>query len=279
MHVRAQTLVTFLTSVVVITWVQPADAQWLNYPESRTPRTKDGTPNLSAPAPRTINGQPDLSGVWKAEPTPLSEIEQAVPNFGDLQIDERVASKYILNLFWGLKREEEPLTAEAAAVMRHYQPKDAPHLHCLPAGPPFAMFIAPFKILQTPQEIVIMFELHDPPRQIYLDARPLARDPEPSWMGYSSGRWQGDTLVTDTVGFNGKAPLDAFGHPRSESMLVVERFRRRDFGHMDVEMTFDDPKFYTRPFTVKGRFQLLPDSDVLEYVCLENEKDRVHVTN
>jgi hypothetical protein len=215
--------------------------------------------------------------VWKAEPTPLSEIERVVPQFADLQIDERVASKYILNVFWGLEPREEPMTSEGANVLGRYRPETAAHFNCLPAGPPFAMFIAPFKILQTATEMIVVFELHDPPRQIYLDARPLPKDPQPSWMGYSSAKWQGNTLVVDTVGFNGKAALDGFGHPRSQSMHITERFRRRDFGHMDVEMTFDDPKYYSRPFTVKSGFNLIADSDVLEYVCRENEKDLAHV--
>ena len=98
-------------------------------------------------------------------------------------------------------------------------------------------------------------------------------------MGYSSGRWQGGALVVETTGFNGKNWLDAFGHPRSEQMKITERYRRRDFGHMDLEMTFDDPKYYTRPFTVKTGLRLLPDSDVVEYVCAENEKDRAHLGN
>jgi hypothetical protein len=254
-----------------------AHAQWLNHPDPRTPRKKDGKPNLTAPAPRTHDGKPDFSGVWKAEPTPLSEIEQVIPHFGDVQIDERVASKYIMSVFWGLKPGEEPMTTEGTEVLRRYRSENAAHFNCLPAGPPFAMFIAPFKILQTREEMIIVFELHDPPRQIYLDARALPKDPEPSWMGYSSGKWVRGTLVVDTVGFNGKAALDGFGHPRSESMHITERFHRRDFGHMDVEMTFDDPKYYTRPFTVKSGFRLIPDSDVLEYVCRENEKDRAHV--
>ena len=217
--------------------------------------------------------------MWLAEPTPLSEIEKVVPHFGDLQIDERVSSKYILNLFWGTKPEEEPLTAEGAAAKNRYRSKNAPHLNCLPAGPPFAMLIAPFKILQAATEMMLVFELPDPPRQVYLDGRPLPKDPEPSWMGYSSGKWQGDTLVVDTIGFNGKTVLDGFGHPRSESMHITERFRRRDFGHMDIEMTFDDPKYYTRPFTITSGFALIPDSDILEYVCGENEQDRAHIGN
>ena len=131
---RPQIIVTFLTSAVVATLVQPADAQWLNYPESRTPRMRDGKPNLSAPAARAANGKPDLSGVWKAEPTPLSEIEKVIPHFGDIQIDEQVTSKYILNLFWGLKREEEPLRAEAAAVIQQLivqQPKNGKYYKLL----------------------------------------------------------------------------------------------------------------------------------------------------
>ena len=279
MRLRTAIFATSLACAATLAWVHPISAQWLDFPDSRTPRTRDGKPNLSAPAPRTHNGKPDFSGVWKVEPTPLSEIEQVVPHFGDIQIDERVASKYILSVFWGLKPGEEPMTAEGADVMRRYRPEDAAHFNCLPAGPPFAMFIAPFKILQTPAEMIIVFELHDPPRQIYLDARPLPKDPEPSWMGYSSGKWQRDTLVADTVGFNGKAALDGFGHPRSESMHITERFHRRDFGHMDVEMTFDDPKYYTRPFSVKSEFRLIPDSDILESVCCENEQDRAHVRN
>jgi hypothetical protein len=279
MRRRTSILTILLASASVFGGVHELSAQWLNYPDWRTPRTKDGKPNLSARTPRTHDGKTDFSGVWRAEPTPLSEIEQLVPNFGDLQIDERVASKYILNLFWGLKPGEEPMTAEGAEAMRRYRPENAAHFNCLPAGPPFAMFIAPFKILQTPGEMIIVFELHDPPRQIYLDGRPLPNDPEPSWMGYSSGKWQRDDLVANTTGFNGKSALDGFGHPRSDSMHITERFHRRDFGYMDVEMTFEDPKYYTRPFTIKSGFRLIPDTDVLEYVCNENEQDRVHVRN
>lgn len=277
MRLRSAIFATSLASAAIWAGVRPVSAQWLSYPDSRTPHTREGKPNLSAPAPRTHDGKPDFSGVWKAEPTPLSEIEQVIPHFGDIQIDEQVASKYILSVFWGLKPGEEPMTSEGASVMRRYRPENAAHFNCLPAGPPFAMFIAPFKILQTPAEMIIVFELHDPPRQIYLDARPLPKEPEPSWMGYSSGKWQRDTLVVETVGFNGKAALDGFGHPRSESMHITERFHRRDFGYMDVEMTFDDSKYYTRPFKIKSGFRLIPDSDILEYVCRENERDRAHV--
>ena len=139
--------------------------------------------------------------------------------------------------------------------------------------------ILPFKIVQTPRQMVMLFEHYDPARQIYTDGRPLPTDPNPSWMGYATGRWQGDTLVVESAGFNDKTWLDAFGHPRSESARMTERYHRRDFGHLDVEVTVNDPKYYTRAFPVKLPFHLIPNSDVLEAVCAENEKDRVHLAN
>jgi hypothetical protein len=251
----------------------------LSYPDSRTPRTKDGKPNVTAPAPRAPDGKPDLSGVWEPEPTPASEIKRVLgEHFFDLQVDVPDATKYVLNLFWDLKPEEYPLRPEAAALVKQRAGISPPTEFCLPGGIPFAMLITPFKIVQTPREVVMLFEHPDPPRQIHTDGRPLPKDPEPSWEGSSSGTWQGKTLVVETIGFNGRSWLDAFGHPLSESMHITERYQRRDFGHMDVEMTFDDSKFYTHPFTVKLPMRLIPDSsDVWEDICAENEKDRVHL--
>jgi hypothetical protein len=252
-------------------------AQWLNYPDPRTPRTKDGKPNLTAPAPRAPDGKPDLSGVWEGEPTPHGEVTRVLgEHFYDIQVDVASNHKYTFNLFWDLKPEEVPLRPEGSAVLKQ-RAGGSPGVNCLPGGLPFAMLITPFKIVQAPREIVMLFEHPDPPRQIHTDGRPLPKDPSPSWQGSSTGTWQGQTLVVETAGFTGKNWLDVFGHPVSESLHLTERYRRRDFGHMDVEMTFDDPKFYTRPFTVKLPMRLIPDgSDVFEEVC-ENEKDRVHL--
>jgi hypothetical protein len=145
-------------------------------------------------------------------------------------------------------------------------------------GVPRAELIAfPFKIVQTPGLIVMMYEADNTRRQIYTDGRKLPTDPNPTWMGYSVGHWEGETLVVDTAGFNDKIWLDIFGHPVSESMHVQERFSRRDFGHMDLQITIDDPKMYTKPFTFKVTQLLLPDSDIFEYFCTENEKDRAHI--
>ena len=259
--------------------IMSADAQSLNHLDPRTPRTKDGKPNLTAPAPR-LNGKPDLSGLWQAERTPDREYTGVLGNdFTAIQIDLQDINKNVLNVFWGLKPEDEPLRPEGAAVYKLHQenPLTYPHAQCLPDGVPADMFVMTFKMIQAPQEIVLLTELNSPGRQIYTDGRPLPKDPNPSWMGYSVGKWEGDTFVVDTIGLNDRGWLDAFGHPRSEQMHITERYHRRDFGHMDLEFTFNDPKYYTRPFGLKAALKLIPDSDLLEYVCSENEKDRKHL--
>ena len=251
----------------------PLAAQWLNYPDAGTPRAKDGKPNLTAPAPR-INGKPDLSGVWQAERTPESEFARVLgkdaPNVG---IDLNDITKQALDVFWGLNPEEQPLRPEAVAILKQRANMIPPSTYCLPAGIPAGIFVYAFKLIQAPHEIVILLEDGDPPRQIHTDGRSLPKDPQPSWMGYSVGKWQGDTLIVETIGFNETNWLDLFGHPRSELMRIRENYRRPDFGHMDLEVTFEDPKYYTRPFTLKTELNLIPDSDLLEFVCNENEKD------
>ena len=262
-----------------------AHAQWVNYPSRGTPRTRDGKPNLSAPAPRASNGKPDLSGVWQVEPTPFDEMTRL---FGDVLSafsvpgdDARTFSKYTVNIFADYKPEEEPLRPQAAELFQQRAPtigKDVPTSHCLPGGIPFgALLPIPFKVIQTPGLIAMLFEGDGTIRQIYTDGRKPPADPQPLWLGYSVGKWDGDTLVVDTVGFNDKSWLDGLGHPHSEALHVVERFRRRDFGHLDVAVTFNDPKMYTKPFGVKFTELLLPDSDILESYCAENEKDQTHL--
>ena len=256
-----------------------AHAQWVNYPDAQIPRTKDGKPNLTAAAPH-LNGKPDVSGLWQAERSPAREYDSVLgKGFTALQVDTHDITPNVLNVFWGIKPEEEPLRPEAAAIVKYrmQSPLEYPHTQCLPGGIPLALLVFTFKIIQMPKEIVMLSETADPPRQIHTDGRPLPKDPDPTWMGYSNGHWEGDTLVVDTNGLNDRAWLDAFGHPRSESMRITERYRRRDFGHMDLEITFNDPKYYTRPFTIKTGLRLMPDSDLLEYVCTENERDRAHL--
>ena len=261
-----------------------AHAQWLNYPSPGTPRTRDGKPNLSAKAPRASNGKPDLSGVWQAELSPPGEIERLFGDVFEYAVvpgdDPRMFSKYFLNILADFKPEQAPMKPEAAELARKNagNARANPSAQCLPQGIVRDDLLSynPFKIIQTPGVIAILYEVDNMFRQVYADGRKLPVDPQPAWVGYSVGKWDGDTLVVDSAGFNNRSWLDAFGHPHSEALRVQERFHRRDFGHMDLQLTVDDPKMYTRPFTIKVTEVLVPDSDILEYVC-ENEADRTHL--
>jgi hypothetical protein len=261
--------------VFLVFVVNSAYGQWLGYHVPGTPRS------LTASAPKAANGKPDLSGVWHVEPTSLAEMKRIYGddvNENDLPgMEADTISKYALNILLDFKAADSPMRPEAAPLLKQHVPGTNPADRCLPIGIPAAMLVSePDKIVQAPGLIVIMYESDGTHRQIYTDGRPLPKDPQPAWLGYSIGKWQGDTLVVDTAGFNDKSWLDLLGHPHSEALHVVERYRRRDFGHLDVEMTFDDPKIYTQPITIKVTQDLLADSDILEYFCNENEKDRPH---
>jgi hypothetical protein len=260
-----------------------AFAQWLNYSVPGTPRTRDGKPNLTAPAPRALNGKPDLSGVWHVQPTGTVEMKRL---FGEnagatdvpgMELD--TISKYGINILQDFKAEDAPIRPQAVQIQRGRKGGDFPATHCLPQGIPLVgMLSEPVKIVQSPKLIAILYEADDKYRQIYTDGRVLPKEfDQPAWMGYSVGRWEGDTLVVESAGFNDKSWLDIMGHPHSEALRVVERYHRRDFGHMDVEMTFDDPQMYTKPFSIKVTNELWADSDIFEFLCNENEKDRVHL--
>ena len=254
-----------------------AYSQW-THPDARAPRTRDGKPLLTAPAPR-VNGRPDFSGVWQAA-RPSGAGRSFTSGSGadpGLQIDQLDVGDIHRNVFFGMPREQEPLKPEALAVLSKRQNQQPPQVRCLPQGVPGVMMVYAFKIIQTPGEIVMIGESQEPPRQIYLDGRSLPKDPDPTWMGYSIGKWEKDTLVVQTTGFKEDGWLDNVGHPRGESMLITERFHRRDFGHIDLEILYEDPKYYTRPFTNKTTLTLIPDSDIIEFVCTENEKDVDHL--
>jgi hypothetical protein len=225
--------------------VARVEAQWLDQRDKGIPRLLNGKPNLSAPLPRARDGKPDLTGVWEARASEPGEARRVVrdPNQVDPAVDLQNATKYFMNIFADNKGAEELMRPSAAALLKtrlQAMGTTSPSSHCLPAGVPFSMLITPFKMIQTPIEIVVLPEDNNPPRQIYLDGRKLPKDPDPSWMGYSVGQWQGDTLVVDTIGLNDKTWLDALGHPHSESMHLTERFRRTDFGHMRVDVSVDD---------------------------------------
>jgi hypothetical protein len=255
-------------------------AQWLTYPAPGIPRTKEGKPELSAPAPRVANGKPGLSGIWEAEPASREELSRFFPDGINL-LGEDSPSRYFVSILSDFKPEEAPLNSLTKSIIQERgfgRRTDAPYSHCLPFGVPLLDLAPfPFKIIQTPGVIVFLYEADGTFRQIHTDGRKLAVDPTPTWMGYSTGRWEGDVLVVDSSGFNDRSWLDAFGHPHTEALRVTERFHRRDTGHMEVQITIDDPKSYSKPFTIKANHRLLADTDVMETVCLENEKDAQHL--
>jgi hypothetical protein len=228
------------------------DAQWLKHPTQGIPRHANGVPNLSAPAPRAADGKPDFSGVWAMDAGPSLFY---LP--GDLK-----------------PTEIKPFAHELVKQRNETFQRDDPQVRCLPEGPRFSHFPAlPKKIVQTPALIVILSEDLSF-RQIFLDGRALPNDPSPSFMGYSVGRWEGDTLVVESTGFKDTTWLDFAGNPHTEALRVVERWRRVNFGQIEIQETFHDPEIYSRPLNAQVRASLVPDTDLLEYVCNENERDR-----
>ena len=233
-------------------------AQWLNYPTPGLPRLANGQPNLNAPAPRTADGKPDLSGVWN-----------------------RLSPKYRINIAADLKPEEVQPWAKALVRERTENiGKDSMVARCLPLGPQYTTDAdstggGMMKIAQTPGLILIL----NPDltyRQIYMDGRSLETAPNPTWMGYSVGHWEADTLVVESFGFNDRTWLDTSGHPHTEALRMTERYRRRDVGHMDIEVTLKAPAVYARPWTVAVKAKLASDTEVLECVCNENTRALEH---
>jgi hypothetical protein len=207
---------------------------------------------------------------------------QRSPGAGLYGLGESPNSKYFRDILADFKPGEEPLQPAAAEILRQHAQAGgvaSPGLNCLPDGVPHADLLPePFKIIQTPGEILFLYEVETTFRQIFTDGRKQLTDPSPTWMGYSVGQWEGDTLVVDTLGFNDRSWLDARGHGHSEDMRVQERFHRRDFGHLEVTATITGPKTLTRPITINFVDGLLPDTDLLEHYCLENEKEAGHET-
>lgn len=263
-----------------------AYAQWLSFPTPGTPRTRDGKPNLNAPAPRAVDGKPDLSGVWMHELTSVAEMRRL---YG-AGIDERVKvdvpgmeigtqHKYAFDILLDFKPGESPTRPAVAELLKRAANRSPADVCMGHPGIPLADLLSePIKIVQSPRLTVILYEVDNARRQIFTDGRTLPKEFDyPAFYGYSAGHWERDVFVVETAGFNDRTPLDSMGHPHSEALRVTERYRRRDFGHLDLEMTFDDPQMYTKPFTIKVPHDLLPDSDIFESYCDENEKDRAHL--
>jgi hypothetical protein len=251
----------------------------LNYHTPGTPRGKDGNPILSAPAPKR-GGKPDLSGVWEVESSPKKDVERYLLPGGENGLGEDNPSKYFINFFSDFPFMREPFQPAAGkAFGESMKAEKKPATLCAPPTLPVMDLVpGPFKFVYTPGLLMMLYEGDSNfYRQIYTDGRKLPVDPQPSWLGYSVGKWSGDWFVIDTIGFNDKGKMDAMGHPHSADMRLTERFRRRDFGHMDLEIAVDDQKIYTQPVTVKVSLRLLPDSDVIESFCTEGESDLAHM--
>ena len=259
------------TAAFVMMFAAQGYAQWAKSTDASIQRTKDGQPNLSARAPKTPDGKIDLSGLWLVDADPKGK-PQGVEN--------AVFPRYFINIAADLKPEEVPLRPEAAALLKKRLAsggKDIPASYCKPTGVPMLNSVPlPVKIIQTPRLILILYEEGTVYRQIFLDGRRPIKDAEPRFMGYSSGKWDGDVLVVETVGFNDQTWLDGMGHPHSDALRLIERFRRRDAGHLEIETTIDDPKMYTNTITYTPTMTLVPDEDLLEYFCNDNEKDVQH---
>jgi len=251
-----------------------ASGQWIKYPTEGVPRDKNGKPNLSAPAPRAPDGKPDLSGMWiTAEGLPCPE--SLKDDTGDC-LEKSPLSRFAADLNKAVPGglPFQPLSLEI--LKQRQQSGLDPHVRCLPSNFP-RMFTLPHitKFVQTRKLLLLINEYNASYRQIFMDGRTRPEVTLPAWYGYSTGKWEGDALVVDTIGFNDRSWLDDAGHPHTDALHTIERFTRPDFGHLRVQITIDDPKAYTKPWTETIRFELAADTEMLEDVC-DNEKDAAH---
>jgi hypothetical protein len=266
---------TVASTAIIAAISSSLSAQWPSYPTPGVPRTSAGKPDLAAPAPRTADGKPDFSGNWirgdgqlgpagggtVAGPAPSFSIGPPVTTFRDIGA----------NFKGGLPLQ--PWAAELVKARRAENSKDNPDAHCLPMGlMQFHNHGQPRKMIQTPSLLLIVYEANYGLRSIFMDGRTLPdRDAQPWWYGYSTGRWEGDTLVVETTGFRDGGWLDIIGNPLTEAKLT-ERFRRPNYGTLEIDVTVDDPKAYTKRWTVRVNQRILLDSELMEFICLENQK-------
>ena len=244
--------------------------QWLHYPSADVPRQANGTPNLTAPPPRLPDGKPDFSGLWHvAERNPCNP---AVSASGCTEIGGSPLARNLgAPLPGGLPYQS--WAAEIARQRAADHSRDDPHVRCLPDNPPRHWGLPHLnKLVHTPKLLVVLYEVNAMYRQIFVDGRPLPDDPTPGWNGYSTARWEGDTLVVQTAGFRDDLWMDLGGSPMSDAATMTERIRRPDYGTLEIEITIEDPKVYTRPFTVRMDQSIKLDTDLIDEFCLENEK-------
>jgi hypothetical protein len=250
-------LMPIAATALALVLAAPAVAQWIKYPTPGVPRLPDGKLNLSAPVPKATDGKPDLSGMWLAG------------RAGQYKYDYNVA----------LDQPPEIIQPPAQALRRQRVQdfrKDSPLAHCLPVSVPFLDTRGLSRIVQTPGLMVILYESpNSPHRTVFTDGRGLPEEMNPTWLGYSVGHWEQDTMVINTAGFNDKGWLDVGGLPQTETLKLTERYRRPDFGHLEMDLTFDDPKTFAKPFSVHMVKNFVADTEILEDIC-DNEKDSPH---
>ena len=261
-------LVMFAALLIATAFAVPVAAQWLSYKTPGVPRLPDGSPNLQAPTPKTADGKPDFSGIWEPEKNRPCPPEGCA----DMQVPQE-----FVNIGWGLKdgAPYQPWAAELKKARTEQNGKDDPVSRCLPGGI-VKLHTTPQlrKIIQIPGLVVSLNEMDATYRQIFTDGRSLPPQVDiTSFKGYSSGKWEGDTLVVQTIGFPDGIWLDRGGSPLTDAAKITERFRRVNFGTMEIEVTIDDPKAYTRPWTFKLTHRIVLDTDLIDYICTENEKD------
>jgi hypothetical protein len=250
----------------------PGSGQWINYPTAGVPKNADGTPNLNAPPPRLPDGKPDFSGIWHA-----ATINKCNPATGEFCGIEIGGSPLALNIGKELPGGL-PFQPWAAELVKHRYSKDDPHVRCLPDNPP-RTWVMPHltKIVHTPQLLVMLYEVNAMYRQIFIDGRPLPEDPNPSWNGYSTAKWDQDTLVIQTNGFRDDLWIDMAGAPLTSAGKMTERLRRPTWGTLEVEITVDDPKVYTHPWTASLKEARELNIELIDEVCLENERSWKHM--
>jgi hypothetical protein len=246
----------------------PLAAQWVGYPTAGVPRTPDGKVDMSAPTPRLTDGKPDFSGIWISNRTPEGE---EVPSDASSLPSGRHMANLGVDMEGGLPYQPwlVPIVKERTENLAIHDP----HIRCLPDS-----FIRAYglphmlKFVHKPDLLVVLNEMNAGYRQVFTDARPLPEDPAPAWQGYSSAHWQGDTLVVDTIGFRDDNWIDWNGSVVTEAAKVREEITRPSFGHLVVKITVDDPKAYTKPWTVTLRQRIVVDAELIDEVCLENEQ-------
>ena len=246
-------------------------AQWPAYSDTKVPRTADGRPNLDAPTPRTADGKPDLTGVWLNEWFYGGQVRQPPGS----PAGEPPASTFAnIGAGFPIGLPFQPWAKELMEKRKEQNSKDNPDAHCLPMGlMQFHEHPQPRRVIQTPGVLVILYEGNSGVRQIFTDGRSLPNnDPQPWWYGYSTGSWDGDTLVVETTGFRDDGWLDIWGSPFTSAAKITERFRRLNYGVMKIDVTIDDAKAYTKPFSVRVNQRIMPDGELIEFICNENNK-------